>query len=108
LARPGSGTPINGTDAGYVFSGATGGPIPIPRRSGPPPEVLTSGIRAVSEATPLWHAVQAMQNVWLGLDAWVSWLVFCVIAMVSAAMSLRFFRWEWAATPTDVSTSPSR
>ena len=62
--------------------------------AGPPPEVLTSGMQAVSEATPLWHAVQVMQDAWLGLDAGLSWLVFGVIATVSAVLGLRFFRWE--------------
>jgi ABC-2 type transport system permease protein len=62
--------------------------------AGPPPEVLTSGMRIVSDLTPLWHAVQMMQDVWLGLDAGLSWLVFACIGLVSAVLGLRFFRWE--------------
>lgn len=62
--------------------------------AGPPPEVLTEAMRAVSEITPLWHAVQMMQDAWLGLDAGLSWLVFGAIAAVSAGLGLRFFRWE--------------
>ena len=62
--------------------------------AGPPPEVLTSGMQVVSEATPLWHAVQVMQDAWLGLDAGLSWLVFGAIAVGSATLGLRFFRWE--------------
>ena len=62
--------------------------------AGPPPEVLTSGMQVVSDATPLWHAVQMMQRAWLGLDAGLSWLVFGAIAVVSAGLGLRLFRWE--------------
>ena len=62
--------------------------------AGPPPEVLTEGMRTFSEMTPLWHAVLIMQEAWLGLDAGWSWLVFGVIAVVSAGLGLRFFRWE--------------
>lgn len=62
--------------------------------AGPPPEVLTDAMRTVSDFTPLWHAVLMMQDAWLGLDAGLSWLIFGVIAVVSAALGLRFFRWE--------------
>lgn len=62
--------------------------------AGPPPEVLTEGMRTVSEFTPLWHGVMMMQQPWLGLDAGVSWWVFGAIAAVSAVLGLRFFRWE--------------
>ncbi len=62
--------------------------------AGPPPEVLTDTMRAVSDFTPLWHAVQMMQDAWLELDAGLSWFVFGGIAVVSAALGIRFFRWE--------------
>ncbi|MDJ0962181.1 MAG: ABC transporter permease [Acidimicrobiia bacterium] len=62
--------------------------------AGPPPEVLTDAMRAVSDLTPLWHAVQMMQDVWLGLDAGLSWVVFGAISVVSALLGLRMFRWE--------------
>jgi ABC-2 type transport system permease protein len=62
--------------------------------AGPPPEVLTSGMQTVSDITPLWHAVAMMQDVWLGLDAGLSWLIFGVIGVASAVLGLRFFRWE--------------
>jgi ABC-2 type transport system permease protein len=62
--------------------------------AGPPPEVLTDAMQTVSEITPLWHAVQVMQDVWLGLDAGLSWMVFGVISVASAILGLRFFRWE--------------
>ena len=62
--------------------------------AGPPPEVLTDSMQTIAEFTPLWHAVRMMQEVWLGLDAGGSWLVFGAIAAVSTVLSLRFFRWE--------------
>lgn len=62
--------------------------------AGPPPEVLTDVMRSVSDFTPLWHAVLMMQDAWLGLDAGLSWAIFAVIAVVSGALGLRFFRWE--------------
>lgn len=62
--------------------------------AGPPPEVLTEGMRTVSDVTPLWHAVQMMQDAWLGLDAGLSWFVFGVIGLASASLGVRFFRWE--------------
>lgn len=62
--------------------------------AGPPPEVLTDSMSVVADATPLRHAVLMMQDAWLGLDAGVSWLVFGLIAVVSAALGIRFFRWE--------------
>jgi ABC-2 type transport system permease protein len=62
--------------------------------AGPPPEVLTEGMRAVSDLTPLWHGVKMMQDAWLGLDAGLSWLVFGGIGAASAVVALRFFRWE--------------
>ncbi|HSF86921.1 MAG TPA: ABC transporter permease, partial [Acidimicrobiia bacterium] len=65
--------------------------------AGPPPEVLTGAMQRVADLTPLWHGVQMMQQAWLGLDAGASWLVFGVIAAGSAALGLRFFRWEWDA-----------
>ncbi len=62
--------------------------------AGPPPEVLTGGMQTMADLTPLWHAVLMMQDVWLGLDAGLSWLIFCTIGTVSAVLGLRLFRWE--------------
>ncbi len=62
--------------------------------AGPPPEVLTDAMRTVSDFTPLWHAVRMMHDVWLGLDAGLAWVIFGGIAVVSAGLGLRFFRWE--------------
>ena len=62
--------------------------------AGPPPEVLTESMQTIAEFTPLWHAVQMMQDAWLGLDPGNSWVVFTAISVVSAGLTLRFFRWE--------------
>lgn len=62
--------------------------------AGPPPEVLTDAMRTVSDITPLWHAVQMMQDAWLGFDAGLSWAVFGAISAISAGLGLRMFRWE--------------
>lgn len=62
--------------------------------AGPPPEVLTEGMRTFGEFTPMWHAVQMMQDAWLGLDAGLSWLIFGGISIVSAVLAIVFFRWE--------------
>jgi ABC-2 type transport system permease protein len=62
--------------------------------AGPPPEVLTDNMAIVSDATPLWHAVRVMHDAWLGLDAGWSWIVFGGLALLSAVLATRFFRWE--------------
>ena len=62
--------------------------------AGPPPEVMTGGMQTILKITPLWHAVKVMQDVWLGLDAGLSWLVVGTVLAVSAVLSLLFFRWE--------------
>jgi ABC-2 type transport system permease protein len=62
--------------------------------AGPPPEVLTGAMETIGDLTPLRHAIRAMQDGWLGLDAGYSWLVVAVLTLLSAAASVRFFRWE--------------
>jgi ABC-2 type transport system permease protein len=62
--------------------------------AGPPPEVLTGAMEIVGDLTPLRHAIRAMQDGWLGLDAGYSWLVVAVLTLVSGVASVRFFRWE--------------
>lgn len=62
--------------------------------AGPPPEVLTGAMEIVGDLTPLRHAIRAMQDGWLGLDAGYSWLVVAVLTLISGAASVRFFRWE--------------
>lgn len=62
--------------------------------AGPPPEVLTGAMAAILDITPLWYAVKVMQDVWLGLDAGLAWLVFAALSVVAAGAAVRFFRWE--------------
>ncbi len=62
--------------------------------AGPPPEVMTGAMQTILKINPLWHAVKVMQDAWLGLDAGLSWLIVGAIFVVSAVLSLRFFRWE--------------
>ena len=62
--------------------------------AGPPPEVMTGGMQAVSDATPMWHAVRIMQQAWLDFDPGLSWAIFASFAAASAVLGIRFFRWE--------------
>ncbi|MDJ0664703.1 MAG: ABC transporter permease [Acidimicrobiia bacterium] len=62
--------------------------------AGPPPEVLSGAMDTVGQITPLRHAVRAMQDGWLGLDAGLSWGITGLIFAGATAASLRFFRWE--------------
>ena len=62
--------------------------------AGPPREVLTGAMGHVSDATPLWYAVQMMHQPWLGLDPGPSWWVFTGIAVTSGGLALLLFRWE--------------
>jgi ABC-2 type transport system permease protein len=62
--------------------------------SGPPPEVLPQAMQTIMNATPLWHAVKMLQHPWLGLDPGISWLVFSGVAILSAVLAVRLFRWE--------------
>ena len=62
--------------------------------AGPPPEVLTGAMDFVGRITPLRHAVRALQDSWLSLDAGLSWLIVALIFMVATAAAIRFFRWE--------------
>lgn len=62
--------------------------------AGPPREVLSGAMEAISDATPLWPAVQMMHGPWLGVDPGSSWLVFGAVSTVSAGLALVLFRWE--------------
>ncbi|MEZ5407233.1 MAG: ABC transporter permease [Acidimicrobiales bacterium] len=62
--------------------------------AGPPEEVLTGPMRAVSLATPMLHTVRMLHQPWLGLAPGWSWLAFIAMAAVSGALGLLLFRWE--------------
>lgn len=62
--------------------------------AGPPPEVLSGAMNTVGQITPLRHAIRAMQDGWLSLDAGLSWVIAASIFAGATAASLRFFRWE--------------
>lgn len=63
--------------------------------AGPPREVLTGAMRPISDVLPLTHAITLIQDPWLGFgwDATGS-MVVAGLLVVSAALSIRFFRWE--------------
>ncbi len=61
--------------------------------AGPPPAVLTEGMRTVSEALPLTYAVRAMQDAWLGRATDVTDLVvLAAILVLSGTLSALSFR----------------
>ncbi len=62
--------------------------------AGPPPEVLTGVMDAIGAITALRHAIRALQDGWLGLDAGLSWLVIALVFTAATAAAIRFFRWE--------------
>ena len=61
--------------------------------AGPPREVLGDGLQTIQDATPLWHAVRAIQQAWLGLDPGVSWVV--IAAMLGGAVAATWVRFRW-------------
>jgi ABC-2 type transport system permease protein len=63
--------------------------------AGPPPEVLTDTMSAVSQALPLTHVVVLLQDAWLGFG-WNWWRAALVGAwlLVATAVSVTAFRWE--------------
>lgn len=62
--------------------------------AGPPPEVLTGAMDFVGSITPLRHAIRAMQDGWLSLDAGLSWLIIALVFVGATGAAIRFFRWE--------------
>jgi ABC-2 type transport system permease protein len=62
--------------------------------AGPPEEVLTGPMRAVSLATPMIHSVRMLHQPWLGLAPGLAWLAFGAMSVASGALGLRLFRWE--------------
>jgi ABC-2 type transport system permease protein len=63
--------------------------------TGPPPEVLTSVMRWVSDALPLTYVVRVVQDPWLG-DGWSVSDVLVVLAFSAGALlaARALFRWE--------------
>ncbi|MDJ0925158.1 MAG: ABC transporter permease [Acidimicrobiia bacterium] len=62
--------------------------------AGPPPEVLTGVMDPIGRITPLRHAIRAMQDGWLRLDAGLSWLIVALVFVGATAAANRYFRWE--------------
>lgn len=63
--------------------------------AGPPREVLNSAMQFIGDATPLRHAIIMLQDPWLGFGWNTSeFLVVAGIMVVSALLSVRFFRWD--------------
>lgn len=63
--------------------------------AGPPPEVLTGAMKLVGDITPLRYVILSLQDPWLGFGWNLSAsLIVGGITVVSALLSLRFFRWE--------------
>ncbi len=63
--------------------------------AGPPREVLTGSMRAVSDFLPLTHVILVLQNPWIG-DGWhvSSSLVTAGFLLVPGALGALLFRWE--------------
>ena len=61
--------------------------------AGPPPDVLTEGMRTISQALPLTYAVRALQDAWLGrpLDP-TNVIVLAAILIVAGALSVLLSR----------------
>lgn len=63
--------------------------------AGPPPEVLPDWMRTLGDFMPLYHASVLLQDGWLGFGWNTSeMLVGLGVLAASAALSLRFFRWD--------------
>lgn len=61
--------------------------------AGPPPAVLTEGMRTVSDFLPLTYAVRALQDPWLGRPTdRADLIVLSGILVVAGALSMRLFR----------------
>jgi len=61
--------------------------------AGPPPDVLTEGMRTISQALPLTYAVRALQDAWLGrpLDP-TNVIVLAAILIVAGTLSILLSR----------------
>jgi ABC-2 type transport system permease protein len=63
--------------------------------AGPPPEVMTGPMRAISDALPLTHGIRLLQDAWLGF-AWTGTALLALLGflVVPAVLALKLFRWE--------------
>lgn len=60
-----------------------------------PREVMSDGLRTISDLTPSGAAVQALSETWAGSAPGVpSLLVMAAFAIVTALVAMRFFKWE--------------
>jgi ABC-type polysaccharide/polyol phosphate export permease len=63
--------------------------------AGPPPEVLPGSMVVIGKATPLWHGVRLLQDLWWG-RGW-NWFEFWIVAGIlvgCGVLAWRLFRWE--------------
>lgn len=63
-----------------------------------PLEIMPDGMRRVSDALPLTYAVESLKWAWLDVEPessmTVALIVMCATVLVSAAVSMKWFRWE--------------
>lgn len=63
--------------------------------AGPPPEVLSTGMKIIGEATPLHWVIYMLQDPWLGFGWHTNAsLIVAGITVISAGLAAKFFRWE--------------
>jgi ABC-2 type transport system permease protein len=62
--------------------------------AGVPRQELTVAMQRVQDATPVWHAVQTLQDAWFGMDAGASWLALLGLLVVGVATASLTFRLE--------------
>jgi ABC-2 type transport system permease protein len=62
---------------------------------GPPREVMGAPMRVIADALPLTHAVNILQDPWLGFAwQWTSFLAVLGFLAAGILLAARFFRWE--------------
>jgi ABC-2 type transport system permease protein len=63
--------------------------------AGPPREVMSTVMLAVSNITPVWYVIQLLQEPWLGFGWQVhASLIVGGITIVATALSVKFFKWD--------------
>jgi len=62
---------------------------------GPPREVMSGPMRAIADGLPLTHAVNILQDPWLGFGwQWTSFLVVLGFSLAATVLAAKLFRWE--------------